>query len=307
MILLQRIAFCLAIILLPFPAKALDLGSGTLPITHMATPPAKIGPDDAIEIAGTVRGGSANIVLRIDDKWGAAFADRFNGEKTLAPGPFKWVVPASEIKAPSGRVLDLGMIRQFVLFVTSGGTVEVTTFRAAGAGVDIPTAGASGAAAVKPGAAAPASLPAGRGTMRFEPNDPVDGSGRQLVVEGRIEGSESIGVLLRIDDLQSKDYPSRVGIERTIPAGPFRFQTGIEGLRTPNGRTIDARTIRRIVFGAYPDNRNVVVTRFDLVDAKGLADGAIGYALGAMEATLPTGFQRISPGMRAFQGRQLPQ
>lgn len=132
--------------------------------------------------------------------------------------------------------------------------------------------------------------------MRFEPTHPVDASGRQLVVEGTIEGNESIGVLSRIDDLQSKDYPSRVGIERTLPPGPFRFQIGIDGLRTPNGRTIDSGNIRRIIFGAYPDNRNVVVTRLDLVDVQRLADGAIGYALGAKEATLPNGFERISPG-----------
>ena len=269
----------------------------------MATPPAKLAPGDVIEITGTVRGGDTNVVLRVDDKWGAEFADRFNGDKTFPPGPFTWVVPASAIKAGNGRALNLDSIRQFVLFVTSGGTVEVTAFRTGGAGgVSVGTTSSPAPAVAKSGIPAPKSLPTGRGTMRFEPNGPVDASGRQLVVEGTLEGNGSIGVLLRVDDHQSKDYPSRVGIERTLPPGPFRFQVGLDGLRTPNGRTIDVRNVRRIIFGAYPDNRNVVVSRFDLAEVQGLADGAVGFALGAKEATLPNGFERIAPGDPRLSG-----
>ena len=292
----------------PAPAAntaVLDFGRGPLPITHMATPPVKLAPGGLIEIAGTVSGGETNIVLRVDDKWGAEFADRFNGDKAFPPGPFTWVVPVSAIKAGNGRPLNLDTIRQIVLFVTSGGSVEVSTFRSAGAGDAANRPAATAAplpAAAKPGVRAPMSLPTGRGTMRYEPAGSVDATGRQVVVEGSLEGSEPVGVLLRIDDLQSRDYPSRVGIERTLPPGPFRFQTAIDGLRTPNGRTIDAGNIRRIIFGAYPDTSKLVVTRFDLVEVHGLADGAIGYALGAKEAALPNGFERIAPGDARLSG-----
>ncbi|MEZ5843423.1 MAG: hypothetical protein R3D27_06760 [Hyphomicrobiaceae bacterium] len=119
--------------------------------------------------------------------------------------------------------------------------------------------------------------------------------GDRLEITGHIEGADAI-IVLRIDDSASRDYASRVNLERVFPPGPFRWQTVLDGLTTPAGRPIDAARIRRVMaFKAAGDGR-VRLSAIRRIPARQLPYGARGFALGAANAPLPEGFERISPG-----------
>ena len=110
-----------------------------------------------------------------------------------------------------------------------------------------------------------------------------------------IETTGIVGLVLRIEDGGSRDYASRVNIERELPAGPFRIAIPVRGTRTSSGRPIDAGDIRRIVLGRYAGTGVVRVSRFEIVQAQMLPAGIAAYALGPLDSPLPGGFERIGP------------
>jgi hypothetical protein len=111
-------------------AIAADLGAGKLPLRYDPGQSAAFAAEDEIRIAGTVEGDAAVIVvLRIDDGQSSSYATRYNEERTLPPGPFRWTLPATGLLTASGRLLDHRDIRRAFLFVGKGeGRVIATRF-----------------------------------------------------------------------------------------------------------------------------------------------------------------------------------
>ena len=112
------------------PAVARDLGTGPLPIRIDSAEQLAFEADDELRIEGTVTAAQpVGIVLRIDDAQSSSYATRFNGERTLPPGPFRWTVPAKGLRTSGGRMLDFAQVRQLILFLGAvEGTVTVTRF-----------------------------------------------------------------------------------------------------------------------------------------------------------------------------------
>lgn len=117
----------------------------------------------------------------------------------------------------------------------------------------------------------------------------------ELVIFGTVADEAGAEIGLRIDDWRSSDYASRYNDERKLPRGPFRFTIGLSGLRASNGRVLEHGEIRLIKIFTLDDKANVALSQFFVRPAARLPDGAIGYALGAMDAPLPSGFERIGP------------
>ena len=104
--------------------------TGALPIRIDSLEQLAFEADDELRIEGTVTAAQpVGIVLRIDDAQSSSYATRFNGERTLPPGPFRWTVPAKGLRTSGGRMLDFAQVRQLILFLGAGdGTVTVTRF-----------------------------------------------------------------------------------------------------------------------------------------------------------------------------------
>jgi hypothetical protein len=118
----------------------------------------------------------------------------------------------------------------------------------------------------------------------------------RLEITGVVEGPGTATVVLRIDDRRSRDYASRVNLERVFVAGPLRWQTVLGGLVTPGGRPIEAAHLRKVMVFKARGSARVRIERIAIVPASPLPEGARGYAFGASDAQLPEGFERIAPG-----------
>ncbi len=142
----------------------------------------------------------------------------------------------------------------------------------------------------------------------FEPDRAVSlpAPGR-IVIDGAIEGTAPVRVVLRIDDGQSKDYASRMNDERVLPPGPFTLAYDTATLRTENGRTLNAADIRRVIFFVVGDGR-ASVSRFATVDGgapspatmagplpQGTAAGTTPHGFSFGTGTLPLAFEPAAP------------
>ncbi|MFM2423083.1 MAG: hypothetical protein RL291_1613, partial [Pseudomonadota bacterium] len=132
-------------------------------------------------------------------------------------------------------------------------------------------------------------------------HQPMQLAGDELHIRGTIEGTAPVVVVLRVDDGQSTTYATRFNEERTFPPGPFEWRRPVQGLLTPSGRTLDANDIRKVILFKGDKKSRVIVERFGTVRAESMPAGAVGYALGAPNAALPAGFQRIAPGHPAIE------
>jgi hypothetical protein len=116
-----------------------------------------------------------------------------------------------------------------------------------------------------------------------------------ISIEGTVEGASGATAVLRIDDALSSDYASRANLERTLPPGPFHWETGVKGLRSSSGRLLDLKSVRELRLFA-PAGGTVSITKIDVKAFEPLPGGAIAYSFGSNDAPLFPGFERISPG-----------
>jgi hypothetical protein len=128
------------------------------------------------------------------------------------------------------------------------------------------------------------------------PRDLKITSGTVIFAEGSIEADGPITLVLRIDDDWSESYATRVNQERVVPPGPFRWELPLRGLKTSGGRTLRPDTLRRIHLFNASDKGKVAVTAFRLIEGTALPPGTAGFSLGAADAPLFGGFERIAPG-----------
>jgi hypothetical protein len=202
------------------------------------------------------------------------------------------------LRTSNGRVLDHRDVRRIVLGVFSGdGIVTVSRFEAGRATALLAASATAGKVL---------DFGKGRLPLAYEPNRPTQFEDQdEIRVEGVVEAQGSMGVVLRVDDGQSTDYASRFNDERTLPPGPFSITVGMKGLRTSNGRVLDHRDVRRIVLGVFSGGGIVTASRFEAGPAATLPPGVKGYSLGARDATMPAGFERIAPGDVRLEGHNI--
>ncbi len=143
---------------------------------------------------------------------------------------------------------------------------------------------------------------AGALPIAFEPDRAVSlpAAGR-IVIEGTIEGAAPVKVVLRVDDVQSSDYASRLNDERTLPPGPFALSFDIASLRATGGRALDANKISRVIVFIVGDGR-AQVTRFATAEGQTAAAATapslatqtpVGFSFGT--GSLPISFEPAAP------------
>lgn len=120
-------------------------------------------------------------------------------------------------------------------------------------------------------------------------------AGDRLEITGHVEGDGAATIVLRIDDAASRDYASRVNLERVFRPGPIKWRTVLGGLTTPSGRAVDIARLTRVVAFKAAGSGRVTIDRIELKSPAPLPGGARGYAFGAIDAPLPEGFERIAP------------
>ncbi len=292
-------------------ALALDFGSGPLPIAFEPDQLVSLATGGRLIIEGTVDGGKpVTLVLRIDDEHSTDYASRLNNERTLPPGPFSFALDVASLRAENGRILDATRIRRIILFAVgapeTSGHARVTRFTDMGANTQPPAQ--LSVVQVPAAVAASAGFSFGSGALpiAFEPATGVTlGAGGRIVIDGTIEGTQPVAVVLRIDDGQSRDYASRMNAERVLPPGPFSLAFDVASLRAENGRTLETTNIRRVILFTLA-NGKARVTRFAInggtAPAAPVAQGPaptppkqtpIGFSFGT--GSLPIAFEPAAP------------
>lgn len=278
------------------PALAIDFGRGALPVAFEPDAPVALGTHGRIDLAGTIEGTSqVTLVIRIDDGASIDYQSRMNDERAMPPGPFALSFDVATLRANNGRKLDTNDIRRIIVFIVGPGTGQIWHLAHAADG---------SSAAPDPVAAREArSFGSGALPIKIAPGSAAFSERDEIRIEGINADSAPAALALRIDDKASSSYQTRYNDERMVPPGRFQFSVGLKGLRTISGRSLDPAAISQIILFPWKDKPNVTITRFEAVPEARLPTGARGYALGAADAPLPAGFERIAPTDARIAGR----
>lgn len=131
---------------------------------------------------------------------------------------------------------------------------------------------------------------------------PAVEAGQEWQVKGENTSSQTITLVLRLDDAQSVDYYSRVNIERVIPPGPFVFRLDTSGLKTENKRLLDLQHVRRLMLFVGRDQPAVRVEKIEIATTFSLPVGVYGWDLGSATSPLYPGFKRLTPLDKEVEG-----
>jgi hypothetical protein len=149
------------------------------------------------------------------------------------------------------------------------------------------------------------ALPAqARGPLHVEQFDPLRSlaAGTELLVSGRHDGYEPVTLVVRVDDVDSRNYATRASPERRIPPGPFTLRVPLTGLKTPIGRILDDRALERIVVFSVPETDDLQLEQVTIVAPERLPAGAIGWDLGPDDGLLHPGFLPLGPSDPSLGG-----
>jgi len=266
---------------------------------------AKCGEECVVTLEGSNLGVmSVTVVLRLDDAQSIDYASRINDEFLIAPGPFRIERRLAGLKTTNGRTIDRAHLREALLFQAGGEPSIVIRSLEVGAAVqsgEAPTAfEASGPPTAGPGTAEPAlgerRLAVGGLPLELPGSQLASCGTCEIVIEGKINGSSPATLLLRIDDVHSRNYASRLNDERVLPPGPFVWRKSLKGLRTTDKRDIDPRQITRFILADAGAHASVEVASLTLRPIASLPQKALGLSLGTPDAPLPAGFERVSIG-----------
>ncbi|NOU06754.1 MAG: hypothetical protein HOO99_11295 [Hyphomicrobiaceae bacterium] len=296
------------------PGEARAFGKGPLPIVFEPDRPVSLTATHELRINGTISGPTAaTLILRVDDAETTDYQSRMNLEHALKPGPFSIRIDVANLRTSNGRSIKATNITRVIAFINGSGTAIATRFDVGPKdGPAIPLASSStpaknkSASSIKSGPKliGPQTLSTGTLPIKYDPSTPVAfGDADEIRVEGFNDGKEPAAVALRIDDGQSSGYPSRFNDERMLPPGPFKLRIGLKGLKAPSGRILDHGDIRRIHLFPWQGSPNVRIVKFETGRGRTLPLGATGYALGADNAPLHPGFERIAPGDQRIGAR----
>jgi hypothetical protein len=129
--------------------------------------------------------------------------------------------------------------------------------------------------------------------------------GSEFVAEGSITGAGVVTLVLRIDDVTSNSYATRVNLERALSAGPFHWRVSLDGLRTSGDGSLNSCAIKRAMLFIGAGEGTLELKTFETVQLEGRADGIFAYDLGPDNSPLMTGFSRLSAGDTALSGAAL--
>ena len=237
-------ALAFALVLLScLRVTAQDLGAGPLPLTFEPRAATAFADGDQLHVEGVVHDSTpAALAVRIDDRASNAYATRYNDERKLPPGPFKFTIGLKGLKTPSGRVLDAGTLSRIIVFAWEGKPdVSIVRFEIA-RGATMP-AGAKGYGF----GALDAALPAG-----FERIGPTD---------ARVQGRGPVQVVRRPapDPLLASGFKNVQRI--TLPATARRVRVTVWSEDPGEWETLP-----------HPSERRILVNGHVLVDEKRSAD-----------------------------------
>jgi hypothetical protein len=140
--------------------------------------------------------------------------------------------------------------------------------------------------------------------QRFDPPRAL-AAGSELRISGTHTGSEPITLVVRVDDVDSRNYATRASPERRIPPGPFVLRVPLTGLEAPVGRVLNSDALTRIVVFSVPETPALTVERAEILPPPRLPGDAIGWDLGPEDGLLYPGFRPLGPRAAALDGAEV--
>ena len=128
---------------------------------------------------------------------------------------------------------------------------------------------------------------------------------QELVISGTNQANSVITLVVRLDDALSKNYRSRVNIERVLPPGPFTLRFSVQGLRTPSKRVLNHGEIRRMLIFPAQGDPMPHLQSVGFESGFQLPDGAVGWDFGIVNSPVFPGFQAINPKDKHLRGANL--
>lgn len=220
-------------------------------------PPRAFSANDDLVISGiNTSNAPLNLAVRIDDASSKNWMTNFNTNQNFPPGPFVMRVPLNSLPTPEGRALDVNALTRFIIFTEEGAppaqidSVRVEPRQRQGAVSPAPGAATTAAAspatnAVKIGQS---WLAGARLTASQDFSTPVSFDASQdLVVTGTNDTGRPVTIFLRVDDVNSTNWYSRVNASATFPPGPFVLRSPVSSWVTPSKARLDRTKVKRIV------------------------------------------------------------
>ncbi len=130
-------------------------------------------------------------------------------------------------------------------------------------------------------------------------------AGSELIAEGSLVTTGLATLVLRIDDIKSNTYATRVNLERTLSAGRFHWHVPLDGLRTSGGGSLNGCAIKRMMLFIAAGEGTLSLEKFETTQVAGRTDGVFAYDLGPDNSPLMSGFSRLSSGDSALSGAAL--
>ncbi|WP_332117796.1 hypothetical protein [Azorhizobium caulinodans] len=258
-------------------------------------PPRAFGPDDALVIKGSNPTGSAiEVDLRIDDSASKDWGSRFGMAKSVPPGPFEWIVPFKGLADQNKREMDIKAITRIILFSPenqpAAQIASASIENRPGAG---DTTGSTGGAAneAKMGQS---WLKGARTTAEQEFYPPMSfAQDQEVVVTGTNTDSKPITLYLRIDDVNSKNWNSRVNATVTVPPGPFTFRSPVSSWVTPSKARLDRTRVARFVISLGDGEGPIRLGDVHVAGGSPLPKDALGLRFGPADVSVP-GFETVT-------------
>lgn len=154
------------------------------------------------------------------------------------------------------------------------------------------------------GAALAADLPplSGRTPVRGDFVQPVTLPPRhELAVRGENTALAPVTLVLRLDDLRSGDYASRVNDERVVPPGPFVLRWPTDGFKTPSGRRLDAAAVRRLIVFTGDGQPPLRIDGVTVEPGLTLPPDSLGLDFGPAGGPVFAGFEPVVIGDRRIE------
>lgn len=123
-----------------------------------------------------------------------------------------------------------------------------------------------------------------------------------LVIEGHNPSDRQALLVIRLDDVNSTGYSSRVNEERDIPPGPFRLRIALASLLTAEKKRPDlSRLTALYLFTAQP--QGITLQKLSLQRGLRFSDEILAWDFGDSQRAPFSGFTRIGPQDAHLQGR----
>lgn len=261
------------------------------------TPPRAFSPGDDLVVRGVnTSKGTLNLAVRIDDASSKNWMSNFNTNQNFPPGPFVMRVPLNNLPTPSGGTLDLNALTRFIVFTEEGAppakidSVQIEPRQKAGA---LTPTTSTAANAVKDGQT---WLAGARLTATQDFSAPVSFDANQdLVVTGNNDTGKPVTIHLRVDDVNSTNWNSRVNASATFPPGPFVLRSPVSSWVTPSKTRLDRTRVKRIIVFAGEGDGPIRLTDLHVEAGSPVPPDALALRFAPTAEIQVPGFETILP------------